>query len=85
MTIREFAAGGPVTTRAYRPANGMEGAIFMSQWCDRCRHDAAFRAGGDSCPIAANAVALDVDDPDYPAEWVADASGPRCTAFEMEG
>jgi hypothetical protein len=69
----------------YQPANLMEGAIFMDRFCDRCRHDTAFRDGtGDSCLIAANAVALKVTDPGYPAEWIEDERGPRCTAFERE-
>ena len=68
---------------AYRPASAWEGAEFMERFCDRCQHDAAFRAGtGDSCPIAANAVAYGVEDEGYPLEWREDGpSGPRCTAF----
>ena len=70
-------------TDAYRPSNGDEGIAFMAEWCDRCTHDAAFQAGtGDGCPIVARTMALQVDDPRYPAEWVAGDDGPRCTAFE---
>ena len=71
------------TTTPYRPACGSEGIDFMERWCARCWRDAAFQAGeGDSCIIAANTMAFAVSDPDYPAEWVTDATGPRCTAFE---
>ncbi len=72
------------TTHPYRPSSGCEGMDFMERWCGRCWRDAAFQAGeGDSCEIAANTMAFDVDDPDYPKEWVTDATlGPRCTAFE---
>jgi hypothetical protein len=75
------------TTRPYRPSNGTEGEAFMEAWCARCARDAAYQAGeGDSCPIAAATVALAVDDPDYPAEWITGAGGPRCMAFEpVEG
>jgi hypothetical protein len=70
----------------YRPANGMEGAIFIQRWCDRCERDAAYRAGtGDSCPIAAGVMALDASDPEYPGQWtVSDNGTPICTAFQSE-
>ena len=69
----------------YRPSNGTEGMGFMAHFCDRCKHDAAFRDGtGDSCPIAAASLAFDQDHPKYPTEWQYDASGrPTCTAFEQ--
>jgi hypothetical protein len=69
----------------YRPANGMEGALFMARFCDQCARDTAFRDGtGDSCPIAAASCAFGVDDPEYPKEWQHDMSGPFCTAFQPE-
>lgn len=61
----------------YRPSNGTEGDWFMSQFCDRCAKDTE----ASPCPIIAATMALDVDDPDYPEEWIEDDSGPRCTAF----
>jgi hypothetical protein len=75
-------------TEPYRPSNGCEGMDFMAAWCDRCKRDAAFQAGtGDSCPIAANAIAYMEDEPEYPKEWVCDAGtfdgNARCTAFEL--
>jgi hypothetical protein len=71
--------------KPYRPANGMDGAVFMSRFCDQCERDRDFRENdGDSCPIAAASVAFDVTDHQYPTEWVEDAGGPRCTAFEKE-
>ena len=70
----------------YRPSNGTEGADFILHWCHRCRHDEAYQAGtGDSCPIVAASLALDVSDPDYPKEWVQDERGARCTAFQAIG
>jgi hypothetical protein len=71
----------------YRPSNGTEGDGFIGDWCGRCKRDAAFRNDeGDSCPIVAATLALDVDDPEYPVEWVYDERGqPKCTAFEAEG
>lgn len=70
--------------KPYRPGSGTEGADFMARWCDRCKRDEAFRHGtGDSCPIAANTLAFDIDDPGYPKEWRYGADGrPVCLAFE---
>jgi hypothetical protein len=74
-----------MATSPYRPTSGTEGADFMEAFCDRCTRDAAFRAGtGDSCPIAADTMVFAVTDPEYPAEWVQDERGPRCTAFDPE-
>lgn len=71
-------------SRKYRPSNGSEGMDFTARFCDRCRRDQAFQDGtGDSCPIVAATVICDVDDPDYPKEWIEDEQGPRCTAFEL--
>ena len=66
----------------YRPSNGTEGISFIEHWCGRCVHDKAYREdSGDSCPIVAATLALDLDHPNYPTEWVESTDGPRCTAF----
>ena len=70
----------------YRPSNGSEGEHFMMAWCARCTKDAAFRANpddADGCPIIAETMAFDIDEPGYPREWRQDGpDGPRCTAYE---
>lgn len=81
-------------TTPYRPSNGTEGECFMERWCARCTHDAAMRndpgAWETGCQIIAMTLAFDVDDPEYPAEWIEDdvewpaPSNPRCTAFQPE-
>jgi hypothetical protein len=76
-------------TTLYRPSTGTEGEAFMEHFCFRCARDAAFQASGsgeDSCPIVAATFRLEVDDPDYPREWVREDDGScRCTAFTLEG
>jgi hypothetical protein len=74
------------TYRPYRPSNGTEGDIFMTQWCGRCLHDQAHREGhGDACDIATDTMAYSISDPEYPKEWRQDGpSGPRCTNFQPE-
>ena len=70
----------------YQPSNGTEGEYFMARFCDHCERDRAFRETGGAepgCIIAALTLIYDVDDPEYPREWVYDKNGePTCTAFQ---
>ena len=76
-------------TRPYRPCNGSEGEWFESRFCDRCKHDAEYRADDtkEGCQILALALCFGIDDPAYPPQWVEDNDGsnPRCIAFEAMG
>lgn len=74
-------------SEAYRPSNGDEGEWFMSKWCERCTRDAANRAdpdSGEGCRIIVYTMAYDVDEPEYPKEWVIKDGAPCCTAFDEE-
>ena len=63
----------------YRPSNGMEGEMFMEQFCFRCRHD---QDEDNPCDILTRSLWLGLDDADYPEEWVYDKDGrPECTSF----
>lgn len=70
----------------YRPSNGTDGDIFVSQWCSQCIHEQGFRDGtGDGCAILAAAFAHDVDSPEYPMEWTLDSeANAECPAFVDE-
>lgn len=74
----------------YRPSNGTEGAWFINAFCAQCSRsehnlhpDDASKLVG--CPILDRTFALDVDDPDYPSEWIEDENGPKCIAFVLQG
>ncbi|OGT55461.1 MAG: hypothetical protein A3E01_09120 [Gammaproteobacteria bacterium RIFCSPHIGHO2_12_FULL_63_22] len=72
--------------KPYRPSNGSEGEAFMCTWCAKCERDRAHREDWsvDGCPIIVATMALVIDDPDYPKEWVYGATGyPICTAFTV--
>ena len=72
-------------TAPYRPSNGDEGMDFHARFCERCIHDAEWREEAEGgCTILRRTLFIPVDDPDYPAEWIEDADGPRCTAFKRE-
>lgn len=70
--------------KPYRPSNGTEGVLFMSKFCYRCVHDLEYaRTMENGCEILANTLVFDVDDKEYPKEWVRDSEGhPVCTKFE---
>lgn len=74
----------------YRPANGTEGEIFISQFCCTCARSEHLQPGAAEdapagCPILDLTFIHDVDDPKYPDEWIEDDEGPRCTAYVPEG
>lgn len=74
----------------YRPANGTEGADFQEAFCCHCSRDAAFRDSNYEdpslgCKILADTFVYDVDDPNYPKQWIYDNDGsPCCTAFTTD-
>lgn len=69
----------------YRPSNGSEGEYFMAKYCEHCKHDAKHRRTDDAqygCKIIVYSFAYNIDDPNYPKEWVyADDGAPTCTKF----
>lgn len=77
----------------YRPSSGSEGEWFIRKWCGKCERDKCQNGSkpaddcrdGDLCQIIGKTMWLDVDDPDYPKEWIEDDDGPRCTAFVEVG
>lgn len=62
-------------TRPYRPSNGTEGELFCEEWCYLCIHEV-------ECEILTRTFIHDINDPEYPKEWIQDDDGPQCTAFE---
>jgi len=68
----------------YRPSNGTEGMIFQSAWCDNCHFDGDAEQG-KGCMLLAKTMVYDIDDPEYPKEWVQNEEGEaRCTKFKSQ-
>ena len=71
----------------------------MADWCDKCERDAAYQDDPDAdgslgCPILAKSFMYNIDDPQYPQEWIYEeiiaSDGlpvpiPSCTAFVERG
>lgn len=70
-----------MSAEPWRPANGSEGDWFESRFCDHCAKPQLVNGTWD-CPIQTNAFFFDLDDPEYPPEWIMENGAPRCTAFE---
>jgi hypothetical protein len=69
------------TGKAYQPSNGMEGSVFMENWCFKCRRW-DLETG---CPIQDATMLHGVDEPGYPKEWrIGDDGQPECAAFDNE-
>lgn len=64
----------------FRPSNGSSGEVFMSCWCDNCKHDDGSRS---LCDLIWLSMAFKTTAAEYPREWVYNANGaPTCTKFE---
>lgn len=72
-----------LTGKPYRPSNGTEGDMFKERFCAQCKHDDEDNPGLGCEEIAMYTFILNLDDRDYPPEWVHDEEGrPTCTKFE---
>lgn len=66
----------------YRPSNGTEGMLFMSNFCDNCKHMPIDPDAPDQCEIQLYAMAFGINKPEYPKEWIYKDGEPTCTAFK---
>ena len=69
--------------KKYRPSNGTEGDCFMSKHCYQCIHDNPdCTAKAPRCDIMTLTMCLDLNDKDYPKEWIyGEDDKPKCTKF----
>lgn len=61
----------------FRPANDAVGETFMGDFCHACSRY-------PDCEIWPKAMLHDVEDPEYPDEWISDKDGERCTAYLLD-
>ena len=65
----------------YRPSSGSEGVWFESKFCAQCvRQPLDPNDGG--CLIQLNAMCFEIDEDEYPQEWILQNDAPYCTAFD---
>lgn len=71
-------------TRPYRPSNGSEGCWFMEEYCENCIHEKFLHTQDDNdkkCEILSNSLIYDLNDEEYPEEWIYKDGKPTCTAY----
>lgn len=66
-------------TQRYRPSSGTEGAVFQEHYCDRCSKNTE---EDNPCEIWMNTWIYELEDPEYPKEWIIDGNIPTCTSFK---
>ncbi len=75
-------------TKFYRPSNGTEGMIFTSHNCDICIFDDSISQYGEekACTLLLNSMMYDINDPEYPQEWIYNEENYGiCTKFILDG
>jgi hypothetical protein len=72
-------------SRKYQPSNGTEGMIFCENFCNQCIHgkyEHTADLNDKPCDILTATYFMDIDDKEYPKEWIYDENNkPSCTAF----
>ncbi len=69
--------------KKYQPSNGTEGAEFVEKHCMRCIHCDPDPDGEKQCLIWMRTLMHNVNDPEYPKEWIVNEQGvPTCTAHQ---
>ena len=71
--------------KPFRPSNGTEGMIFTEHFCENCMFEKFMHSQNDddaTCEIFTATMVFDVNDKEYPKEWVYDEEGwPVCTKW----
>ena len=68
----------------FKQSNSDQGSCFESDYCLNCRRYRRSKQTDDYyCRIRLYTFAYDIDDPEYPSEWIYQEDGsPTCTAFD---
>jgi len=70
--------------KKYQPSNGSEGDWFIEKYCMNCVNCDPDPSGKKQCEILLRSFCLDVNDSDYPKEWIFDKDQkPICTAHQQ--
>lgn len=72
--------------KKYQPSNGTEGMFFIEKHCYNCIHgkyEHTQRCEDNPCEILTNTMLHNVNDKEYPKEWIYNEYGePTCTAWK---
>lgn len=68
--------------RKYRPSNGTEGEYFIEEHCMNCIHMDPNPEGVKQCDILLRSMVYDIEEKEYPTEWVYKDGEPTCTSWQ---
>ena len=68
--------------KKYRPSNGTEGDMFMSQFCHKCIKFPHSPESVRQCGIYFKTMCYTLADKKYPHQWQIKEDGPVCTAYK---
>jgi len=66
----------------YQPSNGTEGMSFIEDHCMQCLHCDPDPSGAKQCKILCATMCFNVNDKEYPNEWVYIDDKPTCTKWQ---
>ena len=81
MDMEQFKSLGEKKPEPYRPSSGTEGADFCAHFCDRCKHN---QDQDNPCNIWMDTWIYEIDEPEYPKEWIYKNGHPTCTKFKAK-
>lgn len=67
---------------SYRPSNGTEGMSFIEEYCMNCFHCDPNPEGKKQCEILCASMCFQINEPEYPKEWVYKQGSPICTKWK---
>ena len=75
-------------SKKYQPSNGMEGDIFINEFCKNCKNELFIHTGGEKhikCKILTDSLSLDINDEKYPLELIKDENGiGKCSKYDFK-
>ena len=81
MDMEQFKSLGEKKPEPYRPSSGTEGADFCAHFCDRCKHN---QDQDNPCNIWMDTWIYEIDEPEYPKEWIYQNGHPTCTEYKPQ-
>lgn len=70
-------------SKKYQPSNGTAGEWFTDKYCMHCLHCDPNPEGAKQCDILLRSLSYDINDPEYPSEWVYNTENkPICTNYQ---
>ncbi len=79
--------------KLFKPSNNTDGERFFDSWCRKCARDKSMSEGKsiddcaefELCDIIVSSMIYQLDEAEYPRQWIYGENGPCCTSFVPVG